>query len=125
MWAEVLGVIELIVSASIPVPNDIEKELNLSHIQKTDWEYMNVRIKTELITDSSLKSSFTAVTVPNSTYAEFIARQFLKLGGKKVLKNIQIFILKMTFKTLWFYGQMLEKAETLKIGEGSTKQHPC
>lgn len=83
LWAEVPGVLELIGSSPTPIPNDMEKDLNPSYVQRIDWEYMGVRIKAELITDSSVKSGFTAVTVPNATYAEFIARVVFRAWWRK------------------------------------------
>jgi hypothetical protein len=114
LWAEVPGVIELIARAPTPVPNDIEKDLNPSYIQKTDWEYMGVRIKAELITDSSLKSRFTAVMVPNSTYAEFIARVVFKAWwekGPEKHSNLYTEDDFQNFMVLWSTAQKSGKVE--------------
>lgn len=83
LWAEVPGVIELLASAPTPAPNDIERDLNPSYVQKVDFEYMGVGIKAELITDSSLSSRVTKVTVPNAVYAEFIARVVFRAWWRK------------------------------------------
>lgn len=83
LWTEVPGVYELIAAAPTPVPTDVEKDLNPSYIQSTDFEYLGVRIKAELITDSSLNSRFTKVTVPDATYADFIARVVFRAWWNK------------------------------------------
>lgn len=79
LWAEVPGVLEIIASAPTPIPSDIEKDLNPSYTQSTDWEYMGVRIKADLIVDSSLNPLVTKITIPDAVFAEFIARTVFKV----------------------------------------------
>lgn len=60
-----------------------EIDLRPAYTQDTEYKYMGVDIHAQLITDESLDPSITKVTVPDSTYAEFIARSIFKVWWKK------------------------------------------
>ena len=56
-----------------------EKELDPAYTETVSQKYMGVQINAELITDKSVDPIIKKVTVPPSTYAEFIARSMFKV----------------------------------------------
>jgi len=113
-WADVPGVYEVIAAAPTPVLTNLEEDLEPSYVQETNWEYQGVRIKANLVTDSSLNSGFTKVTVPNASYAEFIARTIFRVWWKKgpekhtSIYNEEDFLY---FMSLWSIAQKSGKVE--------------
>ena len=56
-----------------------EKELDPAYTETVSQKYMGVQINAELITDKSVDPIIKKVTVPPSTYAEFIARSIFRV----------------------------------------------
>jgi len=73
-------------STETATPTEIpvsEMDLEPAYTEKVSQEFMGVKINAELITDKSLDPEIKKVTVPETTYAEFIARTIFKVWRKK------------------------------------------